>query len=74
MYTSKFTGQEIDDRLSSVSMDILGKYDTFTELEQALPTGITEGRGVYLVGTDKPYDFYAWVDDEWVDLGNFIGQ
>ena len=70
MYKSIFTGAEIDDRLSTISMEILGQYDTLTDLETDLPTGTT-GRGVYLVGIAAPFEWYAWVNGAWLSLGFF---
>lgn len=48
------------------SFRIIGRYDTLDELEAAVPDG-ADVDGVYAIGADEPFDYYAWlfVDGMW---------
>lgn len=48
------------------SFRIIGRYDTLDELEAAVPDG-ADVDGVYAIGADEPFDYYAWlfVDGTW---------
>lgn len=50
----------------------VGQYDTLELLKQAIPDG-SDIDGVIAVGTEAPYDYYAWVDGEWVNQGKIGG-
>lgn len=54
-------------------INILGDYDTLSDLETAHPTG-TRG-DAYMVGTTNPKDLYVWDVDhsEWTDEGQLQG-
>ena len=42
------------------SFKIVGRYDTLEELQRAIPDG-TDVDGVYAVGSEEPFSYYAWV-------------
>ena len=42
------------------SFKIIGRYDTLEELKEAVPDG-TDVDGVYAVGAEEPFNYYAWV-------------
>lgn len=48
------------------SFRIIGRYDTLDELEATVPDG-ADVDGVYAIGADEPFDYYAWlfVDGMW---------
>lgn len=48
------------------SFRIIGRYDTLDELEAAVSDG-ADVDGVYAIGADEPFDYYAWlfVDGTW---------
>lgn len=48
------------------SLSIVGRFDTYDDLEAAFPGGPDED-GIYAVGTQPPYDYYAYslVDGLW---------
>ncbi|WP_289007235.1 hypothetical protein [uncultured Parabacteroides sp.] len=42
------------------SFRILGRYDSFDDLKTAIPDG-TNYDGVFAVGANEPYNYYAWL-------------
>lgn len=46
----------------------VGQYDTLELLKQAIPDG-SDVDGMIAVGTEAPYDYYAWLNGEWVSQG-----
>lgn len=42
-----------------VPFKVLGHYDTLDALKAAVPDG-TDAEGVYAVGSNEPYEYYAW--------------
>lgn len=48
------------------SFKIVGRYDTLEDLKREVPDG-TDVDGVYAVGAEEPFDYYAWlvVDGTW---------
>ena len=51
-----------------VPFKVLGHYDTLDALKAAVPDG-TDVEGVYAVGTELPYEYYAWARDSRVAEG-----
>ena len=49
-----------------------GEYDTLEALKSAVPDGSAVD-GFMAVGTEAPYDYYAWVNGEWVSQGKIAG-
>ncbi|WP_018667553.1 phage upper tail fiber protein [Bacteroides gallinarum] len=50
----------------------VGQYDTLELLKQAIPDGSAVD-GFMAVGTEAPYDYYAWVNGDWVNQGKIAG-
>lgn len=50
------------------SFRVAGEYDTLEALKSAVPDGSAVD-GFMAVGTKAPYDYYAWVNGEWVSQG-----
>lgn len=50
------------------SFKVAGEYDTLEALKSAVPDGSAVD-GFMAVGTEAPYDYYAWVNGEWVSQG-----
>lgn len=50
-----------------VPFKVLGHYDTLDALKAAVPDG-TDAEGVYAVGTELPYEYYAWARDSRVGV------
>lgn len=51
---------------------IAGEYATLEALKSAVPDGSTID-GFMAVGTEAPYDYYAWVNGDWVNQGKIAG-
>lgn len=54
------------------SFKVAGEYATLEALKSAVPDGSAVD-GFMAVGTEAPYDYYAWVNGEWVSQGNIGG-
>lgn len=54
------------------SFRVTGEYDTLEALKSAVPDGSAVD-GFMAVGTGAPYDYYAWVNGEWVSQGKIGG-
>lgn len=54
------------------SFRVSGEYATLEALKSAVPDGSAVD-GFMAVGTEAPYDYYAWVNGEWVSQGNIGG-
>lgn len=54
------------------SFCVAGEYDTLEALKSAVPDGSAVD-GFMAVGTEAPYDYYAWVNGEWVSQGKIVG-
>lgn len=54
------------------SFRVSGEYDTLEALKSAVPDGSAVD-GFMAVGTEAPYDYYAWVNGEWVSQGKIAG-
>lgn len=54
------------------SFKVAGEYDTLEALKSAVPDGSAVD-GFMAVGTGAPYDYYAWVNGEWVSQGKIGG-
>ena len=54
------------------SFRVAGEYATLEALKSAVPDGSAVD-GFMAVGTEAPYDYYAWVNGEWVSQGNIGG-
>lgn len=50
------------------SFHVSGEYATLEALKSAVPDGSAVD-GFMAVGTEAPYDYYAWVNGEWVNQG-----
>ncbi len=50
----------------------VGQFDTLELLKQAIPDGATVG-GMIAVGTEAPYDYYAWLNGDWINQGKVVG-
>lgn len=53
------------------SFRVAGEYDTLEALKSAVPDGSAVD-GFMAVGTEAPYDYYAWVNGEWVSQGKIV--
>ena len=51
---------------------IAGEYATLEALKSAVPDGSAVD-GFMAVGTEAPYDYYAWVNGDWVNQGKIAG-
>lgn len=51
---------------------IAGEYATLEALKSAVPDGSAVD-GFMAVGTEAPYDYYAWVNGDWVNQGKMAG-
>lgn len=51
---------------------VAGEYTTLEALKSAVPDGSAVD-GFMAVGTEAPYDYYAWVNGEWVSQGKIAG-
>ena len=54
------------------SFRVAGEYDTLEALKSAVPDGSAVD-GFMAVGMEAPYDYYAWVNGEWVSQGKIAG-
>lgn len=54
------------------SFHVSGEYATLEALKSAVPDGSAVD-GFMAVGTEAPYDYYAWVNGEWVNQGKIGG-
>lgn len=54
------------------SFRVSGEYATLEALKSAVPDGSAVD-GFMAVGTEAPYDYYAWVNGEWVNQGKITG-
>lgn len=54
------------------SFRVAGEYATLEALKSAVPDGSAVD-GFMAVGTEAPYEYYAWVNGEWVSQGNIGG-
>lgn len=54
------------------SFKVSGEYATLEALKSAVPDGSAVD-GFMAVGTEAPYDYYAWVNGEWVSQGKIGG-
>lgn len=54
------------------SFKVAGEYATLEALKSAVPDGSAVD-GFMAVGTEAPYDYYAWVNGEWVSQGKIDG-
>lgn len=54
------------------SFRVSGEYATLEALKSAVPDGSAVD-GFMAVGTEAPYDYYAWVNGEWVSQGKIGG-
>lgn len=54
------------------SFKVAGEYATLEALKSAVPDGSAVD-GFMAVGTEAPYDYYAWVNGEWVSQGKIVG-
>lgn len=54
------------------SFKVAGEYATLEALKSAVPDGSAVD-GFMAVGTEAPYDYYAWVNGEWVSQGKITG-
>lgn len=55
------------------SFKVAGEYATLEALKSAVPDGSAVD-GFMAVGTEAPYDYYAWVNGEWVSQGKIGGM
>lgn len=51
---------------------VTGEYATLEALKSAVPDGSAVD-GFMAVGTEAPYDYYAWVNGDWVNQGKIAG-
>lgn len=51
---------------------VSGEYATLEALKSAVPDG-SDVDGFMAVGTEAPYDYYAWVNGDWVNQGKIPG-
>lgn len=54
------------------SFKVASEYATLEALKSAVPDGSAVD-GFMAVGTEAPYDYYAWVNGEWVSQGKIAG-
>lgn len=52
---------------------VAGEYATLEALKSAVPDGSAVD-GFMAVGTEAPYDYYAWVNGEWVSQGKIAEE
>lgn len=50
----------------------VGQYDTLELLQAAIPDG-SGVNGMIAVGTEAPYEYYAWLNGSWVNQGKIAG-
>lgn len=50
----------------------VGQYDTLELLQAAIPDG-SDVNGMIAVGTEAPYEYYAWLNGGWVNQGKIAG-
>lgn len=50
----------------------VGQYDTLELLQAAIPDG-SDVNGMIAVGTEAPYEYYAWLNGGWVNQGKVAG-
>lgn len=50
----------------------IGQYDTLELLQAAIPDG-SGVNGMIAVGTEAPYEYYAWLNGGWVNQGKVAG-
>lgn len=50
----------------------VGQYDTLELLQAAIPDG-SGVNGMIAVGTEAPYEYYAWLNGSWVNQGKVAG-
>lgn len=50
----------------------VGQYDTLELLQAAIPDG-SGVNGMIAVGTEAPYEYYAWLNGGWVNQGKVAG-
>lgn len=50
----------------------VGQYDTLELLQAAIPDG-SGVNGMIAVGTEAPYEYYAWLNGGWVNQGKIAG-
>lgn len=50
----------------------VGQYDTLELLQAAIPEG-SGVNGMIAVGTEAPYEYYAWLNGGWVNQGKVAG-
>lgn len=50
----------------------VGQYDTLELLQAAIPDG-SGVNGMIAVGTEAPYEYYAWLNGDWVNQGKIAG-
>lgn len=53
------------------SFKVAGEYATLEALKSAVPDGSAVD-GFMAVGTEVPYDYYAWVNGEWISQGKIV--
>lgn len=51
---------------------VAGEYATLEALKSAVPDG-SDVDGFMAVGTEAPYDYYAWVNGDWANQGKIAG-
>lgn len=51
---------------------VSGEYATLEALKSAVPDG-SDVDGFMAVGTEAPYDYYAWVNGDWANQGKIAG-
>lgn len=66
------TGEKGDKGEPGSSFRVAGEYATLEALKSAVPDGSTID-GFMAVGTQAPYDYYAWVNGDWVNQGKIAG-
>lgn len=54
------------------SFRVAGEYATLEALKSAVPDGSAVD-GFMAVGTEAPYDYYAWVNGDWANQGKIAG-
>lgn len=54
------------------SFRVSGEYATLEALKSAVPDGSAVD-GFMAVGTEAPYDYYAWVNGDWANQGKISG-
>lgn len=55
------------------SFKVAGEYATLEALKSAVPDGSAVD-GFMAVGTEAPYEYYAWVNGEWISQGKIGGM